>query len=250
MFMDMSMMLIRFVNIVDDLPSRKITPLRQEKNTWFTKLSGLLVVVVLMSVVGYLAHQAFVTKSANSVVPNLQELPSVTSQAKLSQVVIPTVDAPQPIAESDIVSLAIPAAGINALASGPTWPRPSPHCHGGSACIDPEYLDKVAWYGAYSVPAVPSTDTVLVFGHSNPGDDTWQTFNNLHMVETGNPVIITTKTGTFTYRAQRPFLVPFDQVPFMEVIFAHVPNRLVMATCGDDTNAVVVIADLESAALR
>lgn len=223
--------------------------LRKQQSAWFTKLSGLVVVVALLGVVGYLTYQIWPTKTTTATA-DLHNLPSLTPDTKLTQVLIPTVDPPPPIAGSDIVSLAIPAAGIDALASGPTWPRPSPHCHGGPECIDPEYLDKVAWYGAYSVPAVPSTDTVLVFGHSNPGNDRWQTFNNLHTVEAGNPVVVTTQTGTFTYRAQQPFLVPFDQVPSMEVIFAHVPNRLVMATCGDENNAVVVVADLESAVAR
>ena len=155
------------------------------------------------------------------------------------------------IASSVILKVQIPAVSIDAKASGETWPRESSRCHATTLCIDPPSLREVAWYGAYAVPSLPSSDSVLIFGHSNYQSREEQVFNNLPAVLAGDQVVVSTQTGVFTYIAQQPHRVPYHDVPTSEIIYAHVPNRVVLVTCGDSgDSAIVVVADLASATTR
>ena len=165
----------------------------------------------------------------------------------------PTKSKPEPltIKESDILSLEIPNLKIDVKASGATMPRKSERCHASSECLDPPSLKEVAWYGAYSRPSLPRHDTVIILGHSNRYNNVWQTFNNLPAAEKGDKVIVTTKTGVFTYTVTKKALVPYEDVPTSELIFSNAPNRVVLVTCNSRESAgTVVVATLVSAKRR
>lgn len=161
------------------------------------------------------------------------------------------VTEPVRIRESDITGVKIPAVKIDVRASGETWPRRSSRCHATEYCIDPPLLKEVAWFGAYARPSLPSTNSVLIFGHSNRYSHEWQAFNNLSVVRKGDRIVVDTQTGRFVYVAHKPVLVPYDQVPTSRLIYNPVPNRTVLVTCeSNQDSAVVVIADLVSAVTR
>lgn len=183
-----------------------------------------------------------VATTATQVGPTPTPAPHESSSTKPA---VPTIKA------SDIVRLQIPALKIDAGASGPTMPRKSERCHGGSECLDPPELKKVAWYGAYARPALPRHDTVIILGHSNHYNNVWQTFNNLPAAEKGDKVIVTTKTGVFTYKVTKKALVPYEDVPESELIFGNTPNRVVLVTCNSREQAgTVVVATLVGAKRR
>ena len=160
-----------------------------------------------------------------------------------------TPSKPLVIEESDILRVEIPSVMIDAKVSGATMPRPSPNCHGGPECIDPPVLDQAAWFGAYSRPAVPSTNSVLLFGHS--GSRSPLIFNNLPAVVAGDAIIVTTQTGVFTYRANAPELVPYETSNQSKLVYESVPNKLVLVSCNDAEGAgTVVVAYLTQAVPR
>ena len=210
-------------------------------------IGGTLLLVIAFAIVLLHQNQAVVVHPKR-VEPLPQ--PVVTSTSS------PRVATQAPIAASPIVSIKIPAIGVDAAASGPTMPRVSPLCKASTKCMDPPVLSQIAWSGAYGVPALPSTDAVLVYGHSNyhTTSTNWQVFNNLPTMVKGDKIVLTTKTGIFTYVATGdPLKIPFDQVGFRQSLYMHTPGRLVLFTCGiaDSGNgysaASVVIAQLISA---
>lgn len=122
--------------------------------------------------------------------------------------------------------------------------------------MDPPVLSEIAWSGAYGVPSWPSTDAVLIYGHSNyhTSNQNSQVFNNLPAMGEGDEIVLTTKEGVFTYIATEDSLkIPFSEVGFRKPLYAHTPGRLVLFTCGiaDSGNgysaASVVIAQLVDA---
>lgn len=216
-----------------------------------------------LAVVAFVAALIGYSMIPTPITPERVNVPSASSQqdtspeaSATSQPTSPTAKpsaTPKPltIKASDIVRLKIAALKIDVGASGPTMPRKSERCHGGSTCIDPPELKTVAWYGAYARPSLPSTDSVLIFGHSNHYNAEWQTFNNLPAAEKGDKVVVTTKNGIFTYAVKKVALIKYDDVPYSELIFGHEPNRLVLVTCNAAEQAgTVVVADLVSAKRR
>lgn len=191
-------------------------------------------------------------RSLPAATATVESVPTTTSSPPASKP--PTASATPTvltIKESDIVRLQIPALKIDAESSGATMPRKSERCHGGSQCLDPPELKKIAWYGAYSRPSLPRHDTVIILGHSNRYNNVWQTFNNLPAAEKGDKVIVTTKTGVFTYKVTKKALVPYEDVPTSELIFGNAPNRVVLVTCNSRESAgTVVVATLVSAKRR
>lgn len=153
---------------------------------------------------------------------------------------------PQPtVKASDITSIVIPAIGVNAKASGPIMPEATERCKGTDKCMDPPLLDQIAWSDAYATPSSPSSDAVLVYGHSNAYSQTDQVFNNLSALVKQDKVVLITKNGRFTYVVDRaPQLIPFEDIPWERSLYRHTPDRLVLFTCnlsggGYDTSAVV-----------
>lgn len=159
-----------------------------------------------------------------------------------------TPSGPLPIEASDIVSVTIPALDIDVSSSGPTLPRESPRCKASTVCIDPPSLTEVAWYDMYARPSIPSTDSVLIYGHTNSHDDQLQAFNNLLKAQVGDFITVTTQTGSFTYEATVVTLVEYAEIAYSELVYGHIPNRVVLVTCNwQESAATVVVADLVSA---
>ena len=155
--------------------------------------------------------------------------------------------APVAIAASDIVHVDIAAIGVDIDASGPTEPRKTENCRQSSLCIDPPVGNQAAWYGV--TPSVPSSDSVRVFAHNTPrGWPAAQSFNNLPAIVKGDVIVVTTKTGVFTYRAEKPQLIPYAEIPQSWLVWGDEPNRLVLVTCNNrESSGTVVEAWLESA---
>ena len=175
-------------------------------------------------------------------------LPLPTSTAPPSTRPTPVPDNPAPqdrIDASAITAITIPAIGVNAKASGPIVPEMTERCKASEKCMDPPLLDQIAWSDGYGLPESPSTDAVLVYGHSNASSRTAQVFNDLGALVTNDKVVLTTKTGRFTYTVtQDPLLIPFEDIPWRKSLYKHTPGRLVMFTCNlsggsYDTSAVV-----------
>lgn len=150
-----------------------------------------------------------------------------------------------------ITSIAIPAIGVRARASGSILPRRSPLCKASEKCMDPPILNEVAWSGVYGVPSSPSKDAVLIYGHSNYRDKHQQVFNDLPAMVKGDKIIVTTEKGVFTFGAiKNPLTIPFSEVGFKRSLYTHTPGRLVLFTCGiadtgnGYTAASVIVAEL------
>jgi hypothetical protein len=173
-------------------------------------------------------HRAEITGQAT-------ELPPVTTTSDQP------VEEPLVIEESGILSLQIPSVAIDIKVSGATMPRESPSCHGASVCIDPPVATEAAWYGAFSRPAVPSTNSVLIFGHSNWSHTDRQVFNNLPAVMAGDAISVTTETGVFVYSADTPTLEEYTEIPMSENVYGQVPDKLVLVTCNDKASAATVV---------
>lgn len=169
----------------------------------------------------------------------LDTQPSETSSA-------PVEEAPVSIEASDILHLNVSAISLDVKVSGETFPRQTENCNGGDYCIDPPVPDQAAWYG--KTPSVPSVNPVLLFGHTSWRNPEYATFNNLPAMKAGDEIIVTTKTGVFTYTAQAPTLVPYDVAPQSEVIFGDETEKLVLVTCNNEKGAAtVVVAHLTTA---
>ncbi len=213
----------------------------------------LLIAITIGSTFGAIA----LSQVANEAQPERFDVPSETS-ASAEPTTEPTSSAspsatakPLIIKASDILNVKIPALHIDADASGATMPRQSDRCHASTVCIDPPSLSQVAWYGAYARPSVPSTDSVIIFGHSNWINRQLQAFNNLPKAEKGDKIVVTTKTGVFTYQVTKRTLVDYDKIANSQLVYGHVPNRLVLVTCNAHEQAgTVVVADLVSAKKR
>ena len=157
------------------------------------------------------------------------------------------------VTPSAIVSISIPAIGVKADASGAIKPAASKRCKGAgiTTCMDPPKLDQVAWSAGYGVPASPSDNAVLLYGHSNAYSDSDQTFNNLGALAPGDKVVLTTKTGIFTYQVLSQELIPFEEVPWRKDLYRNTPGKLVMFTCnlnggGYDASAVVTAMQISA----
>lgn len=89
---------------------------------------------------------------------------------------------------------------------------------------------------------------MLIFGHSNWKNPDQQVFNNLPAVKAGDAVIVTTENAEFMYRANDPVLENYETIHLSELVYGHVPNRIVLVTCNDkEQAATVVTADLVEA---
>ena len=145
------------------------------------------------------------------------------------------------IEAAPLVNLQIPAVGIDVGFSGETWPRESQYCHGSDVCIDPPIMDKAAWYGARALPSLPSSDAVLVYGHSNWNNTDQQVFNDLPAVRQGDEITATTENGTFIYEAVEPRLIPYDEIPTSEFVYGQEPNKIVLVTCNSKEDAGTIV---------
>lgn len=155
------------------------------------------------------------------------------------------------IEPSGLVNLRVPSVGIDVGFSGETWPRESPYCHGANVCIDPPVMNQAAWYGARALPSVPSSDAVLVYGHSNWNDTSQQVFNDLPAVRQGDVVIADTENGTFIYEAVEPRLIQYEEIPTSEFVYGQEPDKIVLVTCNSKENAgTIVVAYLVRAEPR
>ncbi len=148
-------------------------------------------------------------------------------------------DVPLAIEPSDILNVRAPAIDLDVTVSGATTPRKTANCKGSDYCIDPPVPDQAAWYG--DLPSFPSQNPVWLFGHTSWTDAAYATFNDLPALAAGDHVIVTTRTGTFTYRAEAPALVPYDEAPQSELIFGWVPEKLVLVTCNDEKDSATVV---------
>lgn len=144
------------------------------------------------------------------------------------------------IAASDILRVSIAAVDLDVKVSGPTEPRETVNCKGGTVlCIDPPIPDQAAWYG--TVPATESKGTVRLFGHTSDRNPQYATFNSLVAVKAGDLIVVETETGIFTYEAVEPSFVAYSAVPDSKLIWDNIPDRLVMITCNNAKKSGTVI---------
>lgn len=161
----------------------------------------------------------------------------------------PTPGAPVIIAGADIINVAVPAIDMDVLVSGKTEPRQTENCHASAVCIDPPVPDQAAWYG--DVPSMPSVNPVLLYGHTSWSDPAYAAFNNLLATMAGDRIIVTTESGVFTYVAQAPVFVPYEDVAGSQLIYGWEAEKVVLVTCNAaEDAATVVVGYLESVAPR
>lgn len=144
------------------------------------------------------------------------------------------------VSASNILRVSIANVGLDVKVSGPTEPRETENCKGGTVlCIDPPVPDQAAWYG--TVPSTQSEGTVRLFGHTSENNPAYATFNNLVAVVAGDLIVVETETGVFTYRAEAPSFVPYTDVPNSELIWGNTPNRIVLVTCNNKKASGTVV---------
>ncbi len=201
------------------------------------------IAAVLALAAGVWLHVVAVTPAAEPA-----RRPTAADAAPRAAATPPWTPAPTPIAASDIVRVEIPDLLIDVAASGETWPRPSERCHASTVCIDPPSLTKVAWYGAYALPSVPSHDSVLVFGHTNASNVAKQAFNHLLAAQPGDRIVLTTETGSFTYVVDTVGLEDYATIHTSALVYGHRPDTVVLVTCNYlEKAATVVVGTLTEA---
>lgn len=154
------------------------------------------------------------------------------------------------IAGSNILRVSIASVSLDVKVSGPTEPRETANCKGGTVlCIDPPIPDQAAWYG--TVPMTESEGSVRLFGHTSENNPAFATFNSLVAVIAGDFIVVETETGIFTYRAEEPSFVPYSSVPNSELIWGNAPDRLILVTCNNKkASGTVIEAWLVDTSLR
>ncbi len=119
--------------------------------------------------------------------------------------------------------------------------------------VDPPHETAAEWNTAVwvkqsSYPAAPSKGTSYIYGHACHHHVC--PFTSLHNASVGDQVIVTTASGTFTYRIARIGLSARSASSLPSwASDSTVPNRLVLVTCafeqGDvSTDNIVVVAKL------
>lgn len=147
---------------------------------------------------------------------------------------------PVQVGPSNILRVNIATVGLDVKVSGPTEPRETENCKGGTVlCIDPPVPDQAAWYG--TVPMTESEGSVRLFGHTSENDPAYAAFNSLVAVIAGDLIVVETETGIFTYRAEAPSYVPYVDVPNSELIWGNAPDRLVLVTCNNEKASGTVV---------
>jgi len=170
-------------------------------------------------------------------------LPEPTRVPTPVESVVPTTDAtpvPVVVAASNILRVSIASVNLDVKVSGPTEPRETANCKGGTVlCIDPPVPDEAAWYG--TVPTTESEGSVRLFGHTSANNPAFAAFNSLVAVIEGDLIVVETETGIFTYQAAAPSFVPYKEVPNSELIWGNAPDRLVLVTCNNEKASGTVI---------
>lgn len=221
---------------------------------WVTGILAVVgLVLVGVSIVGMVQSSANVIPAPERVLPVAQPAPSSTLSNGVQATPVPSATpeevAPLEIPGAAIEQVSVPAVALNVAVSGETFPRETQNCHGAVLCIDPPVSNQAAWYGA--TPAVPSTGTVRLFGHTSWTLAEYAAFNDLVAMKAGDEIVVTTKTGVFTYRAEAPQLVPYSQVAKSQLIWGDGDDRLVLVTCNAaESSGTIVEAWLVSAVSR
>ncbi len=209
---------------------------RKRLTSWWPIAALVIGALVLLSI-------AFWPKEAPAALPEPTRVPTPIETTIPTPEALPTPEpTPEPIhvAASNILRVSIAAVGLDVKVSGPTEPRETENCKGGTVlCIDPPVPDQAAWYG--TVPATESEGTVRLFGHTSDRNPAYAAFNSLVVVKAGDTIVVETETGVFTYRAEAPAFVPYVDVPNSELIWGNDPDRLVLVTCNNEKSSGTVI---------
>ena len=228
-------------------PTKEVTTVKEVVRKITTYVATAVMILAIAGIVGYFAYQMLAPKPIAApervLPPPADTTPS--SQEKGGGPVKPK-KLPK-VAASDIVTVAIPAIGVDVRASGSIMPVKSERCKddGVDMCMDPPLLDQVAWSGGYSTPSSPAKGAVLVYGHSNPYSEENQTFNDLGALVADDRVTVVTKTGRFTYVVTKVEVIPFEDIPWHKPLYRDTPGKLSLIACnltgegGYDGNVVV-----------
>lgn len=225
------------------------------KHTW--RSAALPVIAGIVAVVSLCGAFALNTNGEHKATPQRIAVQQTTSSLEVAipkptetevQTILP-VKEPVVIQGSAILHVSIPAVSIDAKVSGETVPRQTDNCHATELCIDPPVSDQAAWYG--EVPSMPSTNPVLLFAHTSWSTASFATFNNLPAVIAGDEIVVTTETGVFTYTAEAPTFVAYNDIAQSETVYGHATEKVVLVTCNAaESAATVVVGRLVKAIAR
>jgi LPXTG-site transpeptidase (sortase) family protein len=96
--------------------------------------------------------------------------------------------------------------------------------------LNPPTVDEAYWVGCRSKPGTDSDGTVFIIGHAVAGGQ--GVFARLQQLAVGNDVLVTTASGTLTYRVERTVnYAKFGEVQDSPEVMDKVPGRLVLVTC-------------------
>jgi sortase (surface protein transpeptidase) len=151
--------------------------------------------------------------------------PTTSAQQPSSRVATP-IPIPAPVAPPVLsavpTALSIPALGLNAVVQ----------VMAASECpvLNPPTVDQAYWVGCRSAPGTDSDGTVFIIGHAVAGRQ--GVFARLQQLTVDNDVLVTTPSGTLTYRVERTVnYAKFGEVQDSPEVMEKVPGRLVLVTC-------------------
>lgn len=148
-----------------------------------------------------------------------------SSAHKASRVATPIPIAPPiapPVPSAVPTGLSIPALGLTAVVQEMA----------ASECpvLNPPTVDEAYWVGCRSKPGTDSDGTVFIIGHAVTGGQ--GVFARLQELAVGDDVLVTTPSGTLTYRVERTVnYAKFGEVQDSPEVMDKVPGRLVLVTC-------------------
>jgi sortase (surface protein transpeptidase) len=142
----------------------------------------------------------------------------------------PTVEAPVSVAGQ--ITPAVPSALPTGLSIPSLGLTTSVHEMKASECpvLNPPTVDEAYWVGCRAKPGTDSDGTVFIIGHAVVGGQ--GVFKNLQHLAVDSDVIVTTPTGTLTYRVERTVVyAKFGEIQDSPEVMEKVPGRLVLVTC-------------------
>lgn len=96
--------------------------------------------------------------------------------------------------------------------------------------LNPPTVDEAYWVGCRAKPGTDSDGTVFIIGHAVAGGQ--GVFKNLQNLAVDSDVVVTTPTGTLTYRVERTVVyAKFGEIQDSPEVMEKVPGRLVLVTC-------------------
>lgn len=125
------------------------------------------------------------------------------------------------VAKSEVVQLVIPGV-LTAQSGGAILPNAQ------NALVPPTSTEVFRW-AERGLPGCPTDDTVFLLGHTVRAGG--GVFDHLQTVQTGQVIVLKTKTGTVRYEVESTKLYDKEATPDRDHVYAAVPGRLVLVGC-------------------